>query len=277
MIATIKNKFALDATQLKLIACALMVCDHIHQMFSSAEHPMWWLTYLGRLVFPIFLFLMADSFHYTRSRKKLILRLLYGSWFMNLGNYIFGVVLFPPTGGEIILINNVFSTFVIVTLYMLFWDMLVKGIKEKNVKRVIAAVLLCFVPVLTMLPLVLAISFAGAGEAPAWVAWFVRIYSFVPNIMFVEGGPRYIALGVLLYIFRRRRWAQFAVLAAFSVWFFVSAYSTLGIFDYQCLMIVAIIPLFFYNDQKGKGMKEFFYVFYPAHIYVLFTLSMLLR
>ena len=58
----------LNATTLKLIAAALMFIDHIHEMFSHAGAPMW-LTMLGRLVFPMFLFASSESFHYTHSKK----------------------------------------------------------------------------------------------------------------------------------------------------------------------------------------------------------------
>ena len=57
-----------NATNLKYFAVILMVLDHIHQMFYEFGAPIW-LTALGRLVFPIFLFLFADSFYYTRSKK----------------------------------------------------------------------------------------------------------------------------------------------------------------------------------------------------------------
>lgn len=51
----------LDATTLKLVAVALMFLDHIHQMFVHVGAPVW-LTMLGRPVFPIFLFVSAESF-----------------------------------------------------------------------------------------------------------------------------------------------------------------------------------------------------------------------
>ena len=41
---------------------------------------------VGTSVFPNFLFLAADSFHYTHDRMAFLRRLLYMSWFMIIGN-----------------------------------------------------------------------------------------------------------------------------------------------------------------------------------------------
>ena len=64
-----------------------------------------WLTMLGRLVFPIFLFLAADSFHYTHDRLAYLRCLLYMSWFMTIGNAIIGNVFH---NGNVGLMNNAF-------------------------------------------------------------------------------------------------------------------------------------------------------------------------
>lgn len=256
-----------NATNLKMLAIVLMVCDHIHQMFVPMGAPMW-LTYLGRPVFPILLFLAADSFYYTHDRRKYLTRLLLGSWVVTIGSFVLQNLM---PNQEVVLMNNAFSTFFVAGLYMLFWDRFVAGIREKSAKKIITAILLCFVPVLMAAPmfLVAQLSFnpnvsAGVVQALAAVALMV------PSVLTVEGGTAMMALGVAFYIFRGHKWAQAGVLAALSALVYVTGGG------FQWMMVFAVIPMLLYNGEKGRGMKWFFYVFYPAHIWGLYIVATLM-
>jgi hypothetical protein len=52
---------------------------------------------------------------------------------------------------------------------------------------------------------------------------------------------------------------------------------TSGSGDPQWMMIFAAIPMMLYDGRRGKGSKYFFYIFYPAHIYVFYIIAWLIR
>jgi hypothetical protein len=95
----------------------------------------------------------------------------------------------------------------------------------------------------------------------------VFIMQLIPNVMTVEGGPTLIATGLLFYLFREKRLIQAAVLVLVGL---VSLCTTEGV---QWMMMFAAIPMLMYNGKRGKGSKYFFYIFYPAHIYILYAIA----
>ena len=42
---------------------------------------------------------------------------------------------------------------------------------------------------------------------------------------------------------------------------------------YEWMGAGAALIMLLYNGQRGRGIKNFFYVFYPAHVYILYILS----
>lgn len=86
-----------------------------------------------------------------------------------------------------------------------------------------------------------------------------------PAILLAENGFMVLLIPVL-YIFRNVRWAQLLSIAVVAV-----IYGLMGLT--QWMMIFAIIPIALYSGAKGRGMKSFFYIFYPAHIIILYALA----
>lgn len=257
----------LNATTLKLIAVILMFLDHIHQMYAWKGAPLW-LTMLGRPVFPMFLFIAAESFHYTSNRKKYLQRLFFSSCGMTIFTF---VLQFAVPNRNIVLMNNAFSTFFVTVLYMQFWDWFVIGLKNSNWRQVIKAVLCCFIPVLCAFPMLLLGGLTSKMELPLITVRFLAMFALLlPNIITVEGGIFIVILGVLFYIFREKRYIQVLFLLLLSAISYVTAGG--GI---QWIMGFAAIPMLLYNGMKGKGMKNFFYVFYPLHIALLYLLATL--
>jgi len=216
---------------------------------------------------------MADSFHYTRNRKKFLERLLLASCIMIICTT--GLQLLLPND-DTILANNAFMTFFVAGLYMLFYDMFVSGVKEKKAGKIVGSILLCLVPVATSILGIFLIPESGSGifsEKITRVILFV--FFMVPNLIAIEGGFTAVLLGVLFYAFRKWRWAQIAALVAFSALSFITSKGQDP--ANQWLMVLAVIPMLLYNGAKGRGMKYFFYIFYPAHIFLLYIIATLLK
>ena len=258
----------LSATALKLLAVVLMVMDHIHQMFVFAGAPLW-LTMAGRLVFPIFLFAAVESFHYTHSRRRYLGRLLLASWGMTLLTFILQRLI---PNEQVVLMNNAFSTFFVAGLYMLFWDWLREGIRTRSPRKILQAVGGGLVPVLCALSIYLVALLSFREDvSPALIRLLASAALLIPNILTVEGGFFMVALGVLFYMFRAHRAAQIAALLLLSGVVYLSGDKV------QSLMGLAAIPMLLYNGERGRGMRNFFYLFYPAHIAVLYLLSALVQ
>lgn len=243
-----------------------MTIDHLHQMFIAQGMP-YWTGWFGRPVATMFIFLCAEGFFYTRSKKRYLLQLLGGFFFMAIMNRILPTVM---PAGEIALINNIFSTLFMAAFYMWMIDRLKRGVKEKN-----AAVILTAIGGF-LLPFIMGIVLLLAFQSRNLV--LVYIFLFVPNPVSVEGGFIMVAMGVLFYIFRRYRLVQAALVLVVSA---ITWYTSLNVpassRDFQWLMFLAIIPILLYNGKRGRGGKYFFYIFYPAHIYLFYCVAWFLN
>lgn len=91
------------------------------------------------------------------------------------------------------------------------------------------------------------------------------VVGFFPAIILAENNFKVLLLP-LLHLFRDNRKIQCLLIALTALIY--------GIFGAnQWIMIFAIIPIWFYNGQKGPGMKYLFYIFYLAHIAILYVLA----
>lgn len=148
--------------------------------------PMW-LTMLGRVVFPLFMFLAADSFYYTYNRKAYLKRLLFMTWFMIIGNMIVSHFF---TNGQVGLANNAFGAFFLAGISICAWDLMVEGMKEEKLYSFWKGLGLFLLPVLLALPaLFLSGYLASENISPLMVqlllflSWLFRTFSWLKKGM----------------------------------------------------------------------------------------------
>ena len=78
--------------------------------------------------------------------------------------------------------------------------------------------------------------------------------------------------GILLIIFfylgSNSRYIRIAAPLLLNICLYLSP-GLFGMGKIQVYSILALIPIYFYNGKKGRNVKYFFYIFYPAHFIIL--------
>ena len=241
--------WGLSASTLKLVACILMVVDHVGMTFFPSVIAF---RAVGRLAFPLFAFFIAEGCRYTRNKaKRLGLLLAVGGGL---------ALVYALYAGEVY--GNIFLTFS-VSVCMIYLVQYAKRLllERRDLLRGTGALLL------------LAAALGGA-------AVLFRSLHF-------EYGYTGMLLPVLVSLFDFHGmdvspcWArldtQAVRLACTAVGLvLLSLNGRMGQVQFYCLL--ALIPLALYNGQVGRrGWKYGFYLFYPLHLLVIEGVAMLLE
>lgn len=259
----------LTGFQLKIIGLILMVFDHIHEFFNYSGNIPVAFNWVGRIVAPIFIFMIIEGYTHTKSKKKYMLRLFSGSVIMNIGNHVLPTY-FQRTD-NLGLMNNIFSTLFMITVYLCIIDYIEDARKEKNALKTFGGVLLLIAPIVLGMIFIIG---GGSGNM-----LFLYLALIIPTPIFVEGGPIFVLLGIIMYMLRKDRKKLITAYIIMSLAFiFTGKLSITGLFmeNYQWMMVFAAPLFYLYNGQKGRGMKYLFYIFYPTHIYVFYIISCLM-
>lgn len=232
---------------LKLIALILMVIDHVGFYFAGMPAVF---RLLGRAAYPLFLFCMIWGYHYTRNRGRYLLRLYLGSLFMTAFGWLVDAYLPTENGyGN----HNIF-------LPMFLVGVLISAVELFQKDRKKGGLLLGGIFAVQLLYYALPFSKTMSGDV---------LTGIIPNLAINEYGFAFVALGVLMYFLREKK----DLFCAMYLLFCIYQFSVQGGMMDQCLMVLALPLMLRYNHQKGPGMKYFFYLFYPAHTFLLFWLA----
>ena len=232
----------LTGNALKLIAIAAMTLDHVLWILYPGYQKMPWLLALhaiGRITAPIMWFFIAEGYVHTHNFKKYALRLLLFAFVSHFAYcFAFGISFLP-------FVKSVFNQTSVI--WSLFWGLMTVRLFDSPCKTWLKFLLL--VPILV-------ISFPSDWSCIAVVA-----------ILYLWAKREHFAQKMLWMMV----WT-----AAYAIVFFFCIDKVYGVL--QLCTALSIPLLYLYNGQRGtwKGMKWFFYVYYPAHLVLIGILRLLL-
>jgi|GEM_PF-71133 hypothetical protein len=257
----------LNVNQLKYLAAAFMVIDNAYFSFDTVIPA--WVHLITRFVAPLFAFLMVEGFFHTHDRRKYLLRLWLAAWIMEAGDFLSLAVL----GKKYQIYDNIFLTLAVAfTLIYLFESGKLADEKRKKVLfYVLGGLLLAAGYYFSLIPVVIGNFAIG-----------------------LEGGMQLLSVVLIFYFFYGNRRKQITVFLIWNAMFLLlmggivlpGNYSSLkDWFDDFCSssdgLVFLFLPfVFLYNGQKGRKSafnQYFFYIFYPAHLWIIHLAAFLLR
>lgn len=234
----------LTSNMLRTIAVLLMLSDHIWATAMSFGD---WMTYIGRMAFPIFAFQIAEGFVHTKNFKKYALRLLGFAIVTEIPfNFFYSSRFFNPYH------QNVLFTLLLGLLAIKVID----GIKKDR-----------------------------SGKNIALSVFYLLLILLASVIGFVDYGYLGMLTVVMFYLMRDFPFAwlgQLVGMILLNITFFeglVFPVEILGkTFEIpsQGFAVFALIPIWLYGGRKGKSSKALqygFYAFYPVHMIVLYLIK----
>lgn len=226
----------LNANQLKLIAILAMTVDHLTWAFFPGLQSAWPILMLhgiGRLTAPIMWFFIAEGCHYTRSMSRYAGRLFLFAIVSHFAyDFAFGIPAMPLSTGFF----NQTSV-----LWSLAWAVVLIGICNQE-------------------------------KIPQWA----KVLSLI-GICLVSFPSDWSCIAVMcpfyLYLHRNnfKKQARDIVIwsACYAAVYFIFLDKIYGLL--QLFTALSIPLLARYNGEPGrwKGMKWFFYLYYPAHLLLI--------
>lgn len=233
----------LNANAIKILACILMVIDHVGFFLGVPNvHP---LRIIGRLSLPLFAFTIAEGCRYTKN-KLLHFGLLGGlALVVQVVYYLFD--------GSLYMCILVTFTFSVVCIYAL-----------QFFKKTLFSRCKWWWKVLAVLPFILAVALTYVANQHWQIDYgfwgcmlpvFASIFDFhrIPAPAFLKEMDN-LPLRVL----------------CFCIGLILLAMYPPALREIQFFSLFAMPILLLYNGKKGKwNIKYFFYVFYPVHMVIL--------
>lgn len=238
-----KSFFGLSGSALKILAIITMLIDHIGAFvvypylagnnvsnYEEVFNLYYIMRIMGRVAFPIFVFLLVEGIKHTKDIRKYILRM-----------FIFAMISEVPfvlaAEKEIkgITMTNVFFT---LTTGLIICAIIEKLLDYKKLSHVVICALSVFI--------------GGV---------FVRVMDTDYGIY----GVFAVLAGYIISRFTNNIKERYSYIATISGICLV----LICIGGLEIFAVLSILPICFYNGSRGIKLKYVFYGFYPVHLLVL--------
>ena len=238
-----KNIKWINSNMLKILAMFFMLLDH---MWATIVPGNQWMTMLGRLAFPIFAFLIVEGYVHTSDVKKYMKRLL-----------LFGLISEIPF--NLIMTGSIIFPFHQNVMFTLLLGLLcIRALDQYKQNR--------------------------SWKTRGLTILKIFLFLLIGTIGFVDYGATGILTIIAFYLFRNFRFAWIGQLVSlvllFIIYFkgqsiIIPLFGTEYFFPIQGFGVLALIPIWLYNGERGKKSKALqygFYAFYPVHMLVLYLI-----
>lgn len=238
----------LSGNVLKIIACISMAIDHVGVILFP---KIMWFRIVGRIAFPVFAFLIAEGCKYTKNRLRYFLTIFIMGLTFQLVFYVVQKSFFM----------DIFITLSLSILIVYSLDNFKTSVIERKSPLKIALALTIFLSAVLIGFIICKFITVNYGFWGVMLPVFASVFNFrrkdntakqkIYEINFIPLNVLMLAVGLVLL----------SIKSVYLQW--------------HCLLAIPLLLL--YSGKRGtKKLKYFFYVFYPAHIVIIYAIAMLL-
>ncbi len=234
-----KRKWGLTNNQLKIIAMISMTLDHVGLVIFPNQMIF---RILGRFAFPIYAYMIAEGCRHTRNRAKYLLQI--------------GVLAIICQLVYLLFLNSYYQSILVTFSFSIMLIFAIDNLMKKK----------------------------------DWISWLIA-FSVIGALVFLcvilpefigfhDYAVDYTYIGVLIPVFiyyAPKKWIKLGIMAIGLVLLAFKITSMIPTASWQWYALLCLPLIALYNGERGKyKMKYMFYIFYPAHLVVIYGIQMLI-
>lgn len=237
MINILKDSLQLSNSALKYLGCLFMLIDHATMIFVPPTSTFYYIGRgIGRLAAPIFFWAISEGGHYTK----------------HMGRYL--------------------RNLIVLGILFQFVFMIVEG-QSLSLENIVFGFKNIFFTLFLGLAAIAIIKKVYHNASFNYIKWGALILMPVLGaFMDVDYGAYGVLMILCFYLFRNSKLQiTLSIIALNGIFYALGDINWL-----QLLSMLALLLIFIYNGERGKGNKYFFYVFYPLHLVILYGIKSLM-